>query len=100
MLISFIEFLERNLFSCSFKSAIGIECPSCGMQRAFILLLRGDILGSLAMHPALLPYMFTIGFTICHLIFKFKNGARIILIAFISTVVVMMTNYILKMTLS
>lgn len=41
--------------TCLLKLATGVPCPACGMTRASLRLLRGDVLGSLAMHPAALP---------------------------------------------
>lgn len=33
------------------KHLTGIPCPSCGVTRAIILLLHGDIIGSIGMNP-------------------------------------------------
>lgn len=41
--------------TCLLKLATGVPCPACGMTRATLRLLRGDLVGSLAMHPAALP---------------------------------------------
>jgi hypothetical protein len=37
--------------TCMFKAVTHIPCPSCGATRAILLLLRGDIGGSLALNP-------------------------------------------------
>lgn len=42
---------------CPMRIFIGLPCPGCGLTRAFILLLKGDIAGSIRMHPLLLPVM-------------------------------------------
>ncbi|MGZ3899569.1 MAG: DUF2752 domain-containing protein [Bacteroidia bacterium] len=91
-----IEFLERNLFSCSIKSITGIECPGCGMQRAFIALLRGDILSSLNFNPSLIPFLLTVLYVTLHLGFNFKNGARNIVWFFGFTVAVMLVNFLVR----
>ncbi|MES2681303.1 MAG: DUF2752 domain-containing protein [Bacteroidota bacterium] len=93
-----IEFLEQHLFSCSIKSLLGVDCPGCGMQRAFIALLKGDLRESLCLNPSLLPFLFTLCFTICHLTFGFKNGARLIVVFFSATVLVMIFNFIMNLT--
>ena len=49
------EWLENHQLPCVYKTFLGFECPTCGMQRAFILLLQGEIWESVKMYPALLP---------------------------------------------
>ena len=36
---------------CLFKAVTHVPCPSCGSSRALVLLLKGDLLGSLEMNP-------------------------------------------------
>ncbi len=38
---------QLGLPSCTFKFAVGVPCPSCGMTTSFALLIRGDVLHSL-----------------------------------------------------
>jgi hypothetical protein len=33
----------------------GVPCPGCGMTRAILLLLRGEVAASLHMHPLAVP---------------------------------------------
>jgi hypothetical protein len=94
-----ISFFEQHLFICSIKSLIGIDCPGCGMQRAFIALLKGDLIQSLKFNASLLPFLFTILFTICHLIFSFKNGSKFIVIFFASTAFILAVNFVVKLIL-
>lgn len=76
---------------------IGVDCPGCGMQRSFIELLKGNFIDSFQLYPALLPTIFTLIFTGMHLIFKFKNGASIVKYSFISTIVIVLISYFIKM---
>lgn len=48
-----VRFLPVSLFlpSCYFRSVLGLPCPSCGTTRSIVSLVRGDVLGSLAMNP-------------------------------------------------
>ncbi len=77
----------------------GVDCPGCGMQRAFIELLKGNFVESFQLYPALLPTVFTLLITALHLIFKFKNGAAIIKYSFIITVSIVVVSFLLKMIL-
>lgn len=36
---------------CPFRFFTGIPCPGCGMTRAYITLLEGDVMGAFAFHP-------------------------------------------------
>jgi hypothetical protein len=92
-----IDWLEAHMGTCAFVSYFNIECPGCGIQRAFIALLRGDLSSSLSHFPALLPYLSTIAFMLLHLMFKFKNGALYAMWGFVLSVVIMVVSYIVKL---
>lgn len=94
--IGFIDWLERNQGACFYKKYFGIECPGCGMQRSFIELLKGNLLDSIILYPALLPMMFMFFYLGAHLIFKFEKGYLVLKISFIFTVVIILLNFILK----
>jgi hypothetical protein len=79
-----IDWLETRQMPCLYKSMLGIDCPGCGMQRALIALLMGDLLGSLRLYPALLPTITMLIFLMVHLIrAPQKSGARMLLWMFV-----------------
>lgn len=41
--------------TCIVKITTGLPCPACGMTRASLRLLHGDLPGSIAMHPLAIP---------------------------------------------
>lgn len=91
---SLIHWLETHQMPCYYKKILGVECLGCGMQTAFLLLLKGKFIESLETYPALIPIFFMISFLILHLIFKFKKGASILKFSFIFTVTIMILSYI------
>lgn len=93
----FIHLLDTHQLPCYYKQYLGIACPGCGMQTAFILLLKGRVLESIITYPALLPILFMLCFLMLHLTYIFKQGAVILKISFIFTVIIMVLNYMVKL---
>jgi hypothetical protein len=93
----FVDWLEKFQLPCIYKLATGKDCPGCGMQRAIILLLRGNFFESVKMYPALIPIMIMLFFLLAHLIFKFKHGAKTLVWMFIVNVIIILCNYFYKL---
>lgn len=93
-----IEFLEDNLLTCSWKQYLGQECMGCGMQRAIILLLKGDIIGSFKMYPALFTLLLMFIYLAFHLKYDYKKGHLILRYLFILNVIIILVNYLIKIT--
>lgn len=47
-------------YRCPFRALFGISCPCCGMTRALLAALRGDLAAAFQYHP-LLPFLLPIG---------------------------------------
>ena len=92
-----IFWLEHHLLTCPYKALTGFDCPGCGMQRAFIALLKGNVKESLLLYPALLPVLFTLLITVIHIRFRLKNGAQYIKYSYLTTVSLVTISYIVKM---
>lgn len=90
------ELFKDNMQTCFYKEHFGIECPGCGTQRAILLLMEGDFVGSFKMYPPLALVFSTLFFLVLHLIFRFKRGGDILKYLGIATVVSMFLNYIYK----
>jgi len=95
--MSLVSWLENNMFACPYKKYVGIDCFGCGMQRSVIELLRGNILESFYLYPALIPMIFMFLLLGTHLIFKFKNGGTWLKYNFIFVVVIVVINFIHKL---
>ena len=52
-----ISWLESHMLPCAYKSLLGFDCPACGAQRSFVLLLKGDMRNSFIMYPPLIPVL-------------------------------------------
>lgn len=84
------------MLPCPSKSLFGIECPGCGIQRSADLLLKGKIIESVKMYPALIPALLMVVFVLLHLKFKFKNGAKILLWMNLVILAIVLINYAAK----
>lgn len=84
------------MLDCYFKKYYQIDCPGCGMQRAFFSLLEGDFTSSFHHNAALLPLIFTFSLLFFQLIFKTKKGGLFIVIAFSLTAFTMFTQLLTK----
>ncbi|MBX3230276.1 MAG: DUF2752 domain-containing protein [Labilithrix sp.] len=63
-------------FQCPTARLTHHPCPGCGMTRAVVFLLRGDVGASLAMHPLALPTLLTQGaFAAVTLALAWRRGA-------------------------
>jgi hypothetical protein len=89
-----IHWLEMHQLPCLYKEWLGIPCPGCGMQTAFIELLKGHLAGSIRTYPPLFPLLLVLCYLCLHLILRFKSGAIILKIGVIITAVIMMVNYV------
>ena len=82
------------MLECSWKSHFGVDCFGCGFQRSLFLLLEGNIWKSIVLFPATIPILIVFIYAGIHLIFKYKNGARNIIILFSTSVILMLGNFI------
>lgn len=91
------EWIEQHQSPCLIKSIIGQDCPGCGLQGALIALLRGNVIDSIHRHPGLIPLLASMIFCAIHLIFKIKNGHKILIAMIIFMLLVFLCNFIWKL---
>ena len=94
---SIIHWLETHQLPCMFKAVTHFECPGCGMQRSFILLIKGDMAASFTRYPALVTILFLFVFLLIHLIFNIKNGAAVLKYTYIFCAGIIMVSYIYRL---
>ncbi len=84
------------MLTCFSKQYFGVECPGCGIQRSAIKLLQGDVLDSLALYPALIPFALLLIISPLSLIKFFKIDVKWVVILAVANIVIMFGHYILK----
>jgi hypothetical protein len=70
MLRVIAQWLQGHMFPCFYKQVFGISCPMCGFQRSVLELLKGNILESFILFPALLPLLVT---SLVIIVLKFRK---------------------------
>jgi hypothetical protein len=93
---SILHWMEANMLSCPFKKYLHIDCPGCGLQRSFLLLLKGNLIGSLQMYPATIPLIGLVVFLTLHLKYEFRTGATVIKYLYLSIAILIAAFYIYK----
>lgn len=66
------------------------------MQRSAIALLKGDILHSVQLYPALLPLLALLTVTALHFVYRFRAGAKVITALQIIVVSIITIHFIYK----
>jgi len=94
--MSLSERLGEYMMTCPSKAVFGMECPGCGMQRSFLLLLDGKVGESIQMYPALIPIMLTLIYLVLHLRYRFKHGARNLMWMHGINATIILVNYVAK----
>mgnify|MGYP000574847213 CR=1 FL=1 len=93
-----VDWLESHMLPCFFKKYLGLDCPGCGMQRALVALLKGDIAGSFHHYPALLPMLAMLVLLVLHLVFKFERGGTWLKYTYLFVVATVVVSYMAKLT--
>lgn len=59
---------------CLVKTLTGLDCPGCGMTRAFLLIGHGRVADAAAMHPASIPaFMIVAGLAMTGIVRILRN---------------------------
>ena len=85
------------LLPCLNKSLFGIDCLGCGIQRAFMLLIRGEFILAYKMYPAIYTLLLFGFFLLINKKMKFKNSRNIIITFAIINVLIIVISYYIKM---
>jgi Na+-transporting NADH:ubiquinone oxidoreductase subunit NqrD len=92
-------FLTINdyLLPCLNKSLFGIDCPGCGVQRAFVLLIKGNFTDAFKMYPAIYTLVLFAIFLLINYRKKIKNSRKIIISFAIINLLIIIISYGIKM---
>ncbi len=94
---TFFLVLEDFMLPCFSKQLFDVDCPGCGIQRSIAFLIRGEFVESFLMYPAMATMIPLVIFLIANSFFKIKNANIIVNTLMISTVVLILGNFLLKL---
>lgn len=98
-ILNIISWLEQHQLPCMFKTITHFDCPGCGFQTSFLLLMKGEVYQSFKTYPALLPIILLFAYLILHLINKYKSGSVILKYSYFFCAGLVMLSYIYKIVL-
>lgn len=84
------------MLPCFWKQLLNMDCLGCGMQRAFVLLCKGQFTDAFKMYPAIYSTILLFIILAIHLKYKLKQGHNLLLGLFILNIIITITNYIYK----
>lgn len=96
-LLNITSWLETHQLPCPFRQITHIDCPGCGIQRSFVLLMKGDVSASVLMYPALIPILLLFALLILHVVLKVRNGAVILKYMYFFCTGIILVSYIYKL---
>jgi len=89
--------LQDYMLPCATKQILGVDCPGCGLQRSMLLLLQGDFLEAFYMYPAIFALIPLAMVLLLNSFLSFKYSNFLIISLSISSVTLILGNYILKL---
>ncbi|MBW2961351.1 DUF2752 domain-containing protein [Mesonia sp. JHPTF-M18] len=88
--------MEKYMLTCLHKKIFGFECPGCGGQRAFLMLIKGDFVDAFLMYPAIYPLVLLALSIFTNLLFPLKYYSKLVSILTIVSITTIVISYILK----
>ena len=82
------------LFGCTYKKLLGIPCPGCGMTRAWLCLLKGDIVNAFRWHPLFAVFPPVLALFVHKTVFGLKGSLKLWTTLLIIACVLMLGLYI------
>ena len=96
--LSIINWLEQHQLPCIIKKLTGVDCPGCGFQRSAIALMKGNVLESFRLYPALMPIILFFAFLVVKKRTPLKNSTNSIKIGLCIIFITILVSYIFKLT--
>ena len=90
--------LDDFMLPCLNKTLFGVDCLGCGIQRSISLIFQGQFIAAYKMYPAIYALILLFLFIGLNFFFKFKNSNKIITVLAILSILIILINYVYKLT--
>ncbi|MDC8004401.1 DUF2752 domain-containing protein [Aureisphaera galaxeae] len=90
--------MEEHMLPCLNKQLFGIDCLGCGIQRAAVLLFRGEFVAAFKMYPAIYTLFILALFLILNFFVTIKHARIIKMVLIIANLLIIVIGYIVKMS--
>ena len=88
---------DDYMLPCLNKKLFGFECMGCGLQRSASLVVQGEFTDAFYMYPAIYTLILLLIVIVFNTFRKFRYSNKIITILAIINVVIIVTNFVLKL---
>ena len=98
ILITYVCILNVTKIGCPFNFLFGIPCMGCGMTRACLAFLQGDILMALKYHPMVILLPLILLLFITHIILNNnKKNIKIIMLCWLLIIILFCVIYLIRL---
>lgn len=85
------------MLKCPVKAYTGVDCPGCGFQRSFWVLLQGDVASAWHHYPPMLPFLVTLALVPIAVKTRLPYRMAVLWGGLATTCLFICTNYALKL---
>ena len=94
MFQNIMAWLEGHQLPCLIKKVFLVDCPTCGLQRSIIELIKGNVLESFRLYPALIAIILFFGLFFANTKWNIFNHQTLLRIGIPSIFIVILAAYI------
>ncbi|THD66846.1 DUF2752 domain-containing protein [Robertkochia marina] len=84
------------MLPCLTKTLFGVECFGCGLQRAAVLLFRGEFTAAFQMYPAIYTLILLFALIFTRNLIRIPHYSKILYILVAINLALIVGNYFLK----
>lgn len=84
------------MIPCPIKYLTGYDCPGCGFQRSFYLMVQGNLKDSFFQYPPLFFFIISLAALIFHLNKENQLSFKLLQVAIIALISSVTINYLTK----